>query len=512
MRIPGNQLIGVAALLLMVPCTGLAAVQLKANRTVVGAGDTVQLEIVLPDDKSVPGAIRTVPQVPIQRLGSNNSLTMINGSISRSSSITYLLQTSVPGVIQIAPIPVQVAGRTEFTNPLQIVVQKGESGSTLATTTIVEPAAVVEGEAFELVVRILHGSQLLPRSWVPPDGSGIEIWPGEKEARQTTRVVNSGGQQLEMVEIRRWMVATRPGVIAIAGGTLTVEEPQRRRPRDPFDPFGMFGSRQAQSQREISGTRLQVSPLPSPPMDIQFVGLIGALRPRWQIRQRQANRITALLVLQGTGSAPAVNFSPWIEQGWQVYPDKAEIVATLSADGKPAVKISVPVTMVPTGATGGTTPGWYNPAAKSWEHLPLPIAQLPVQNPAHLAAAPSVPPPGAGASSPGNTAASDAPTRWLAIPMPGVRTMLTATLVIGLIGAIYLVPLPKRSRRGRWRKLVSSAVRSDSRPQWEKLFTELQRDPEAPKSLVRILSDHLYAPEYRSPAAAIRQWLQENPR
>lgn len=508
MQRPGRVLRLLLLLFLGWPISALAAIQLRANRSVVAAGETVQLEIILPGESGTPGPIRTTPNVPIRQIGRSSSVSVVNGNVSRKTSIKYLLQTSVPGSITVLPIPVKLSGGTEYTNPIRIVVQEAEAGQTLEVTATVVPTVVVEGQAFELVVYILHGSQQIPRSWTPPTGSGIEMWPGEKDARQQTSVVSRGGQRFELLEIRRWMLATRPGVLTLSGGTLTVEGPQRRRRRDPFDPFGMFGNRRNQSNRTIPGARLLVTALPTPPAHIQFAGLIGSFASRWRVRQKQANRVSALLLLDGDGSVPALNFSPWIQNGWQVYPDKPEIRRSIGRDGKPFAHISIPATLVPATDRGDTVPGWYDPIRKTWIRVSLPVG-LPLpsavrgktQNRETAASAIATT-----RMSPKRTK-SGIPKRWFPLPMLSFSSLLL--LLSGSVFLLLLLLFPRHllRRRFRWQSVVSTGLRRDSREQWEGVFTRLQQIEGTPVALLSILSDHLFAPDYHSPTEAIRTWM-----
>ena len=106
-----------------------------------------------------PPTIPEVDGLKIKSLGTpsrSTQTTIINGSMSTSSSVTYSYEVTPqrPGSFRIPPITVHADGRTEQTRPFDFVASKSETGDLLFVEIAGKEKQIYVGQSLDLTLKI----------------------------------------------------------------------------------------------------------------------------------------------------------------------------------------------------------------------------------------------------------------------------------------------------------------------------------------------------------------------
>ena len=230
-RLLATTLLVLAALLCAAPRVALAALQGEVRFQMpsgdVYAGVPFRILVRVVDAKNY--AAPTVPDIPgatthVSVLGSSESQSIINGRVSRSTSITYGIDITPeqPGKLALPPISIVVDGREERTRPTSIDVVKNDATALFDAEVFGTPPEVFIGQPLELVLRIgikpfrdpTYGQLNEVQMWQLVDLEGSEwgvFLPTLQKMAQDRREVPS--VQSEVRDGATWFVYEVPRII-----------------------------------------------------------------------------------------------------------------------------------------------------------------------------------------------------------------------------------------------------------------------------------------------------------
>lgn len=491
-------------------------ISLSVDKTTVVVGETVilQVELTSSDDKVLN--IAASQQVTLQPAGTQSSITIINGKMTSKNTAQYSFTPQQPGEYILGPATLQTKSGKLTSNTVKVIVQAGGSERFLQFQAIVKPKRVYVGQPFAAAVTAIYGSDMRPVGWNPATADGIvEIFDSNK-SQQLQSTVKIAGQTYASLTLSRWLYANSPGTKKLSGGRLEfdVVERQHRRTSFPFAGFDPFGMRAIRQASELPPQTVIVRDLPPLPDNKNFVGAVGSFTVGWAQVEKHNNQLRAVMVLQGTGTAPAAHIDSWVDSGWRFYPDKPEQQYSLR-DGSVWLTLKIPVIVVPVNDPPTAVPAWFDPVKGEYVGVPLPVPPrevVPVAPAAGDLAQQAVVAATGGVTAKRHLVAM--PDGVLAASLTLGLAKQASALALGLLVLGFAVPLAfgQLRRRPNVRRLLDKALTQDTQAAWleaAQALNALAKPSTAERALLEMINAALYAPTFTSPAARVRQLLKE---
>ena len=235
----------------------------------VSANRTLSIEAKLDTDHVAPGEPATLtvqvrceglslPEVPlpplqgvtVERGGTAQNFSMMNGRVERTSTTVYRLIPRVEGVVRIPPLRIAVAGERAESSPLTLTVSHAASprhpspmrglqqpGNVpqgtpeLFVKATVDHSSAVLNEQIVLRLRLYSRVDVLGDvDWKPPSTSGF--WTeGLGPPRQGRVTLN--GVEYAMMEIPTALFPTKTGTLTIGAGRMRCRIARVVPPPDP---------------------------------------------------------------------------------------------------------------------------------------------------------------------------------------------------------------------------------------------------------------------------------------
>lgn len=209
----------------------------------------------------------------------SSQTSIVNGSVSRSSSVTYILQPHNTGTFQIGPATATVNGKKYTSQAVTIEVTKAEATSGLSSRTQKGEEVFVQMEVDQkepyvgqqVILDYVIYSRISVNSFNFNSESkyiGIYTKPFKNfDAGVKTRTIN-GYQYRRQIMRRLALFPQQSGNILIEPAVITLGVPM------DDDPFGTFFQSSRPKQVRTNSVELHVKALPQPaPAD--FAGAVG---------------------------------------------------------------------------------------------------------------------------------------------------------------------------------------------------------------------------------------------
>lgn len=294
----------------------------------IEVGDSAVLTIVVEGASSIDGDPKvSAPEgLSIRSAGESRSFSMVNGRISKSIQIQYVVIPLRPGSYSIGPVEVHAGGRAFTVGPYSLNATQGGSapasppspgtpapgtgdqtarGGTppIFVDMRAEPPEVTIGQQTTLIVRFWQrdGVAVFDAQFMPAETEGF--WKEDLTPERHTRAMR-GGASYNVTEIRQALFPTRVGELSVSPARVRVQfrEPGRDR-SDPFSIFG-FGGRDREAEPASNSCVIRVRPLPQPAPST-FTGAVG----RYTIHAdtdpdagRQGEPLTWTVTIRGEGN------------------------------------------------------------------------------------------------------------------------------------------------------------------------------------------------------------------
>jgi BatD DUF11 like domain len=307
---------------------------LQASKTKVIVGETFQIQFTL----NTKGSNFKQPNLSDFQIysGPNQSTQMsyINGSMSQSITLSYILAAKKEGKFTIGPASVNANGGTLQSNALVIEVGKGSSsngnqGNQAATQnpsaptttelsdnlfvkTIVNKTKAYQGEQISVSQKIYTRYQLVGFQDVKfPDYSGFwaqDVPMNPQQLHLSNETVN--GIVYQVVEIRRsFIFAQRSGKLEIPPVKIDCVIRKSRKPRDIIEQMMGGGYDEVVYTIKSPVTAIEITPLPDENKPANFSGAVGEYNFKAQLNKDnvKANEsVNLIITLTGKGNIKLV--------------------------------------------------------------------------------------------------------------------------------------------------------------------------------------------------------------
>jgi len=374
------------------------AQQASVNSTRTNLETPIRLSVTLSEgDGDVD--LSAIEDFKVLSQSSNSSVQIINGRVTSERTKTYMLLPLREGRLTIPALKVTVDGKTSYTDPITIRVEKGETSADASSENVRVTATVNEktpylGQQIVYTFRLLYAVQLANTDYEAPSFTGFSA-KQIGESQTTQRIVD--GQRFNEVSISYLLMPLKTGPLTIEPARLQCDvASSRRSSRSQFDSFfndPFFGStRLVTKVFQTDPVPIEVMPLPTWVGNQPFSGLVGQFDMKAELETREATvgqSLTLSVTLQGKGNLQDAE-SPGIRvpEGFKQYADQPETDVRLEADGYAGTKV-FRTALVPVDAGEYTltiTPlVYFDPTKKSYRILeppPLSIMVRASDNPA----------------------------------------------------------------------------------------------------------------------------------
>jgi hypothetical protein len=374
---------------------------LDRETVTVGESATLTLKFEGGEPKAFP-APPALPNLQVAGGGTSQNITIVNGKYSASTSQSFALTPTQPGVYTIPALRTEIDGQVLTSQPLKLTAVKApttaadSSGQKLAFFKLFVPRKeVYVGEVvaveFQVYVReglantenILQGFEQY--GGCPLKAEGVSIL---KTAHAQRRRMRSGNFVYGVATLVTSLTPIKTGPLTLASMdvnlTLQIPLPNQRR-RDPFDPFGIFQQMQVDERRVALSAEpetLTVLPLPKGNVPANFNGAIGSFTMSLSAGPTNVaagDPVTVKVQISGRGAFDSLTLpaqATW--RDFKTYPPTSKIETT-DALGLQGTKTFEQV-VVPQSADIKSLPpvsfSFFDPEQKSYRTLTQPAVPL----------------------------------------------------------------------------------------------------------------------------------------
>ena len=330
---------------------GEVSVTLTADQTTASIDDSISMEVNVSGGKTTSQPVIThADDFDIQFAGTSSQIQIINGQYSSSKSYRFELTPRKVGTFTVGPAQVTVDETNYQSEPVTIVIAKGNTSATSNETAFVE-AEISNKNPYvgEQLLYTIRFYTLVPAQNVQLKTPNFEGFVQESmgDSKSYQKVVN--GQAWQVSELQWALSPMSAGAMTIAAPRLTAEFLVSARPssRSIFDdPFFSMGQLfREPRQRTLAGepVTLEVKPVPQEGKPADFSGLVGSFQIALQSSNHEVEAgqsTTFTITVKGNGDLRTLS-----DLKWQTPPDIKVY------DDQPVLK-TVPT---PNGLTGTKT-------------------------------------------------------------------------------------------------------------------------------------------------------------
>lgn len=336
----------------------------QASKTKVGVGESFQISFSL----NSSGSNFVAPNLNDFNVysGPNQSTSMsyINGAMSQSITLSYVIAAKKEGKFTIGPANVNVNGSTIQSNSFNVEVVKGTpnqqnqgnanqaaqnpsapttenvSDNLFVKTTVSKTKAYL-GEQITVTHKVYTRYQLRGFQDIKfPDYTGF--WAQDVANNTQIQVTNENidGVNYQVGELKRtYLFAQRSGKLEIEPMNIkcVVRKQSNKKPRDVFEQFFGGGYEDATYSVKSKPVSIEIMPLPEANKPIDFIGAVGSYSFKAQVNKEKikANEaINLTITLIGKGNIKLVNpLKINFPEDFETYDPKTKESITANAEG-----------------------------------------------------------------------------------------------------------------------------------------------------------------------------------
>lgn len=336
----------------------------QTSKTKVAVGESFQISFSLNSSgsnfKAPPLTDFDVYSGPNQ----STSMSYVNGSMSQSITLSYVVAAKKEGKINIGPASVNVNGATIQSNPFTIEVVKGAANAqnqgnanhaaqnpsaptsenlsdNLFVKTIVSKTKAYLGEQITVTHKVYTRYQLRGFQDIKfPDYTGF--WAQDMPNNPQIQVVNENidGVNYQVGELKRtYLFAQRSGKLEIEPMNIecVVRKQSNRRPRDVFEQFFGGGYEDATYSVKSKSVAIEILPLPDANKPADFSGAVGSYSFKAQISKEKIkanDAVNLTITLNGKGNIKLVDpLKINFPEDFETYDPKTKENITAGANG-----------------------------------------------------------------------------------------------------------------------------------------------------------------------------------
>ena len=341
----------------------------QASRTKVGVGESFQISFSL----NSSGSNFVAPSLNDFNVysGPNQSTSMsyINGAMSQSVTLSYIIAAKKEGKFTIGPASVNVNGTTIQSNSFSIEVIKGAANQqsqgnnnqvaqnpsapttenvsdNLFVKTIVSKTKAYLGEQITVTHKVYTRYQLRGFQDIKfPDYTGF--WAQDVPNNTQIQVTNENidGVNYQVGELKRtYLFAQRSGKLEIEPMNIqcVVRKLSNKKPHDVFEQFFGGGYEDATYSVKSKPVAIEILPLPEANKPADFMGAVGSYSFKAQISKDKikANEaINLTITLTGKGNIKLVDpLKINFPEDFETYDPKTKENITAGVDGVSGTK------------------------------------------------------------------------------------------------------------------------------------------------------------------------------
>ncbi|HYQ89449.1 MAG TPA: BatD family protein [Candidatus Binatia bacterium] len=307
--------------------SGKLSIEAKLDADRIAPGETATLTVeVQSEGLNLPDVpLPLLQSVTVERAGTAQNFSIINGRVSRTSTTVYRLIPRGEGAVTIPPLKIAVGGERAETSPLTLTVSHAVAPRTPAPLRGALPPGAAPAGTPEIFVkatvdhpRAYWNQQVTLRlrlysrvdvigdvDWRPPSTDGF--WTeGLGPARQGRQIVN--GKEYAVMEIPTALFPTRTGTLTIGSAQVRCRVARVIQPPDPWSMLAMPDVVPEDVSIHSEPISIVVDPLPAgaPP---GFGGAVGEFRLAFHVDSltaRAGEPAAARVTITGTGNVATI--------------------------------------------------------------------------------------------------------------------------------------------------------------------------------------------------------------
>lgn len=265
----------------------------QASKTSVAVGEPFQVTFSLNANGSDVRIAHMNDFDIVQGPYNSSNMSIVNGVVTQSFSLTYVLSAKKEGKLTLGPATASVNGTTIQSNTLTIDVGKGSPNSTASSGSqsqtgaksgndnlflTVQPSKtkVYIGEELTLVYKLYYKVDIINYSvskMPSMDGCYVQDGKPASPAAEVVDGVNYMGGELK----KTYVIPQRTGKISIdpMEADFIVRQQSTKRPRDIFEQLMGGGYEEAKYKLKSKPVTIEVLPLPEENKPKGFSGAVG---------------------------------------------------------------------------------------------------------------------------------------------------------------------------------------------------------------------------------------------
>lgn len=337
----------------------------QTSRTKVAAGETFQIQFSLNANGSNFKAPALTDFDVYSGPNQSTSMSYVNGTMSQSVTLSYVIAGKKEGKFTIAPASVTVNGATIQSNSLVIEVSKGNANSqnqvsgnqapqnpsapttenvsdNLFVKTVANKTKVFQGEQVEVSHKVYTRYQLRGFQDIKfPDYNGF--WAQDVPVNnQQIQVSNENidGVNYQVAEIKRtYLFPQRTGKLVIQPMNVecVVRKQSNKRPRDIFEQFFGGGYEDVVYAVKSKPITIDVSPVPEINKPADFSNAVGDFSVKAELNKDKVkanDAINLTITITGKGNIKLVDpLKINFPEDFETYDPKVKDNITTSATG-----------------------------------------------------------------------------------------------------------------------------------------------------------------------------------
>ncbi len=307
--------------------SGKLAIDAKLDTDTIAPGETATLTVeIRSEGLNLPDiALPTISGVAVERAGTAQNFSIINGRVSRTSTTVYRLIPRNEGVVTIPPLRIAVGGEQAETAPLTLTVSRNAMprapsplhenlppGAAPAGTPEIFVKATVDhprvywNQQITLRLRLYSRVDVIGDvDWKPPSTDGF--WTeGLGPARQGRQIVN--GKEYAVMEIPTALFPTRTGTLTIGSAQVRCRVARVIQPPDPWSMLAMPDVVPEDVAIHSDPITIVADPLP-PGAPAGFGGAVGDFHLAFHVDSltaRAGEPAAARVTIAGTGNIATI--------------------------------------------------------------------------------------------------------------------------------------------------------------------------------------------------------------
>ena len=301
------------AIIFLFPVHGFAfSVTAQVDRNQISINDYLGLKVIFDGGE---GEVDTSPITDFQIVSrsSSSNVSIINGSYSKTVTLSFQLLPRAKGRLAIPALNVSYDGKTYQTRPIEVMVSDSpvasEDNRDIFVQAELSHDKLFVGQQGIYRFQLFSAVQFSNARLQKPEFEEFSV-EEMGEPHEFTRNIN--GRRYRGVEISYLIIPRTPGRLTIAPSFLScdVVVQDRTRRRDPFGdsffPNGFFPMGRTQPRRfSTKAMPLEVMPLPAADETVPFSGLVGEFSLAASLDNnaiKAGESATLTVTLSGTGN------------------------------------------------------------------------------------------------------------------------------------------------------------------------------------------------------------------